>query len=103
MVVNLNVQYQSILGNTLLCSSIINFGGVFDFQNKLELINKFRSSLLALGIEVQRDFNFIEFMENPNNILDWSINGLPSDQTSKINAIISLQSQKYPFIVDPNN
>ena len=51
--------------------------------------------------DYKSSFSLSNTQGNPVRILDWQINGLPSDNVSTENAIMVTQSKRYSLLIDP--
>jgi len=47
------------------------------------------------------DFNIQEMLSDPMEIRDWNYSGLPADELSIENAIITVRAKRWPLIIDP--
>jgi dynein heavy chain 1 len=46
---------------------------------------------------------FIEFLSKPSDRLNWEREGLPNDELCTENAIIMMNFNRYPLVIDPSD
>jgi len=53
------------------------------------------------NIPSDEDFNLPNIMGDPVVIRNWNIAGLPNDQTSSENGILTMKAERYALCIDP--
>ncbi|KAI5541278.1 dynein heavy chain family protein family [Trichomonas vaginalis G3] len=101
-----NVTFQSdfdnLIGHSILSSAFVSYCGYLDQQHRIDSMYRWMSILSENGIKYNEEFNFVNFMANPNKLIEWSKKELPQDDLCIQNAIVlDSQSTRIPFIVDP--
>jgi dynein heavy chain len=52
-------------------------------------------------IPVTENFDFTKFLAKPTDVRDWNIQGLPKDDFSTENGVISTRGGRWPLMIDP--
>jgi dynein heavy chain len=52
-------------------------------------------------LPVSDNFDFATFLANPTDVRDWNIQGLPKDDFSTENGVISTRGNRWPLMIDP--
>ena len=95
-------QMKYLLSDAIMSASIISYAGPFDGQNRARLLKKFKQLLYDFeGIIFSNKYCFLEVMGDPLELKEWCRFGLPSDEESQTSALISQNSLKWPFMIDP--
>lgn len=82
--------------HSLVASSFVNYLANKDEGERTQKLSNWQSLIKISG------FSLIDFMSDESEILEFVSQGLPSDQLSVENALISLNTYKSPLIIDPN-
>jgi len=91
-----------IVGNSLPAASFLTYMGAFtvDYKQKM-LHNNLLIDLKNRGILVMDDFNITKLMSTEVDIQKWIANGLPSDDFSLQNGILTMASSRFCLCIDP--
>ncbi|VDN16966.1 unnamed protein product, partial [Dibothriocephalus latus] len=95
-------QMATIIGDCLLSSAFMAYGGYFDQSLRLSLISTWAIHLKAADIQFRQDLARVEYLSNPDERLRWQANALPNDELCVENAIILRRFNRYPLIIDPS-
>lgn len=83
--------------HSLMTSAFINYLANKDEGERTSRLTSWKS-LLSVS-----SFSLVDFLSDESEILEFVSQGLPGDQLSIENALISLNTYKSPLIIDPNN
>ncbi|XP_065167911.1 dynein heavy chain, cytoplasmic isoform X2 [Atheta coriaria] len=95
-------QMSTILGDVLLTSAFIAYGGYFDQHYRQNLFTTWTQHLTQAGIQYRPDIARTEYLSNPDERLRWQANALPTDDLCTENAIMIKRFNRYPLIIDPS-
>ncbi|KAK9728352.1 ATP-binding dynein motor region [Popillia japonica] len=95
-------QMSTIIGDVLLSSAFIAYGGYFDQHYRQNLFMTWSQHLSQAGIQYRADIARTEYLSNPDERLRWQANALPSDDLCTENAIMIKRFNRYPLIIDPS-
>ncbi|KAH0791159.1 Dynein heavy chain family protein [Histomonas meleagridis] len=95
-------EQQSLIGNSLLSSAFISYCGFLEQQKRMDSLNEWMIVLDQNNIKYSEDYQFCDFMIEPENLINWSAKQLPKDDLCIQNAIIlTTENLRTPFIIDP--
>lgn len=96
-------QYENeLIGNSLLSSAFLAYLSPFSYEIRQELIeNQWTKDLYEKKILVTKQFQIKNFLSSNVEISEWTSQGLPNDEFSIQNGILTLQSNRFPYCIDP--
>lgn len=94
-------EIEELVGNVFISAACISYFGGFTGSYRQKLVDKWLQSVKEKGIPVSDNFSLIKVMGDPVTIRGWNIAGLPTDQVSIENGILSTQAQRWPLMIDP--
>ncbi|KAF8934382.1 dynein heavy chain [Dissophora ornata] len=97
-----DTQMATTVGDVLLSSAFLAYGGYFDQQYRELLFNKWADHLTKAGIQFKADISLAEYLSTADGRLSWTENALPADDLCVENAIILQRFNRYPLIIDPS-
>ncbi|XP_044746185.1 dynein heavy chain, cytoplasmic isoform X2 [Coccinella septempunctata] len=95
-------QMSTIIGDVLLSSAFIAYGGYFDQHYRQNLFSTWCQHLALANIQFRPDIARTEYLSNPDERLRWQANALPTDDLCTENAIMLKRYNRYPLIIDPS-
>ncbi|XP_066987022.1 dynein heavy chain, cytoplasmic isoform X2 [Macrobrachium rosenbergii] len=95
-------QMSTIIGDVLLSSAFLAYGGYFDQQFRQNLFTNWCHHLQQANIQFRSDIARTEYLSNPDERLRWQANALPADDLCTENAIMLKRFNRYPLIIDPS-
>lgn len=96
-------QISNLAGDALIAASSICYNGPFIYSYRVDLENDWRKKVEELQIIHTEGITMKKLLENPNEVNEWKIYGLPNDNLSIENGIILHSSRRWPLMVDPQN
>jgi dynein heavy chain len=99
----LEEEEKSLLANVVISASIVSYSGPFTIEYRKEFLKAVIEYIRDEGITYQptEEFNLQKILCDPLTIRQWTASGLPADDLSIENAIITTRSKRYPLIIDP--
>ncbi|KAI9324197.1 ATP-binding dynein motor region D5-domain-containing protein [Zopfochytrium polystomum] len=97
-----DAQMGTIVGDVLLSSAFLAYGGYFDQQYRSVLLNKWMGHLTAAGIQYKQEISIPEHLSTADERLSWQESALPADDLCTENAIMLKRFNRYPLIIDPS-
>ena len=91
----------TIEGDILICSGIMAYLGVFSKSYREECIAQWVKMLEDFDIKSTENVNLTTILGQQVKIVQWTSNGLPSDEFSIENAIILDHSERWSLAIDP--
>lgn len=98
----LGVDKVKLVGDCLSGSAFLSYCGAFNFELRQKMVyGKWKEDLIAKNIPNKEDFRLEKFLTNDVEISRWSAEGLPSDELSIQNGILTKNASRWPLCVDP--
>ncbi|KAK0163654.1 hypothetical protein PV327_007315 [Microctonus hyperodae] len=99
---SLRDDYKLIIGNCLLSASFISYIGPFSYEFRNEMIyDKWQKNILDKNIPISQPYRIENQLTNDVEISKWNSEGLPSDELSIQNGILTMRSLRFPLCIDP--
>ncbi|KAJ3019014.1 UNVERIFIED_CONTAM: hypothetical protein HDU68_010891 [Siphonaria sp. JEL0065] len=96
-----DLEMSTIVGDVLLSSAFMAYGGYFDQQYRELLLKKWSVHLIDSGILIKSKLSISEYLSNADERALWHERALPSDELCTENAIMLNRFNRYPLIIDP--
>ncbi|KAF9438119.1 hypothetical protein BGZ76_009650 [Entomortierella beljakovae] len=97
-----DTQMATTVGDVLLSSAFLAYGGYFDQQYRELLFHRWADHLTKAGIQYKADISLAEYLSTADDRLSWTEHSLPADDLCVENAIILQRFNRYPLIIDPS-
>jgi dynein heavy chain 1 len=96
------VQMSTIVGDVILSSALMAYGGYYDQAMRNSLFNTWISHLNTANIKFKEDLARIEYLSTADERMMWQASALPTDDLCIENAIMLKRFNRYPLIIDPS-
>ncbi|GAB1599972.1 hypothetical protein Ahia01_000274700 [Argonauta hians] len=93
--------YDRITGDVLLSSGVVAYLGAFTVDYRQTIIKDWIVQCQEKNIPCSADFNLSACLGDQVKIREWQIAGLPADNFSIENGIITSGSRRWPLMIDP--
>eukprot|EP01135_Chromosphaera_perkinsii_P010177 Nk52_evm43s2039 gene=Nk52_evmTU43s2039 len=90
-----------LVGDVAIACAFVSYAGPFNQQFRDILVQKWTKTLGKRGIPCSKDLDVIGMLVDPNDIGEWNLQGLPTDDLSTQNGMIVTQASRYSLLVDP--
>ncbi|XP_037820573.1 dynein heavy chain 10, axonemal isoform X1 [Lucilia sericata] len=99
---NYGRQLVVIVGQCLLCASFLAYTGAFSWEyRKTMLFDDWLEDIKYNEIPIQIPFRIDQNLTTDVEISTWSSEGLPPDDLSVQNGILTVRSSRFPLCIDP--
>jgi len=95
-------QMSTIIGDVLLSSAFMAYGGYFDQLMRHTLFSNWCEHMQNAHLQFRTDLAKTEYLSNADERLKWQANALPTDELCTENAIMLKRFNRYPLIIDPS-
>uniref|UniRef100_A0A8C2JKF3 Dynein heavy chain 10, axonemal-like n=1 Tax=Cyprinus carpio TaxID=7962 RepID=A0A8C2JKF3_CYPCA len=91
-----------LLGDCLVCAAFLSYEGAFswDFRNEM-VYEVWQADVLERGIPLSQPFRIENLLTDEVEISRWGSEGLPPDELSVQNGILTTRSSRFPLCIDP--
>ena len=95
-------QRNRLLGDCLLGAAFLSYLGAFswDFRNDL-LRKEWEADIINKNIPKSDPFKIDELLTSDVEVSRWTSEGLPPDELSIENGVLTTQASRYPLCIDP--
>ncbi|KAF9424735.1 hypothetical protein HW555_000036 [Spodoptera exigua] len=98
----LYVEQSRLIGNCLLSASFLSYAGPFSFSFRQTMIYEdWLGDVLERGIPLTTPFTIEKNLTNEVEISGWNSEGLPPDELSVQNGILTTRASRFPLCIDP--
>jgi len=99
---SLNKNKVQLVGDCLLAASFLSYSGAFthDFRTVM-IYETFVKRVADLKIPVTQTFQLESFLSSDAIIQGWTAKGLPADEHSIQNGILTTAASRFPLCIDP--
>ncbi|XP_068620608.1 LOW QUALITY PROTEIN: dynein axonemal heavy chain 10 [Battus philenor] len=98
----LHVEQSRLIGNCLLAASFLSYSGPFSFSFRQTMIYEdWLGDVRERGIPLTEPFTIERNLTNEVEISGWNSEGLPPDELSVQNGILTTRASRFPLCIDP--
>ena len=98
----LNISKVKLIGDTLLGSAFLSYCGPFSYEFRKKMIyEKWKDDIILKNIMVSDNFTVAGLLADELTISKWNLEGLPDDELSVQNGILTVNASRWPLCVDP--
>ncbi|XP_006149290.1 dynein heavy chain 10, axonemal [Tupaia chinensis] len=91
-----------LLGDCLLCAAFLSYEGAFTWEFRDEMVHQvWQSDLLQREIPLSQPFRLEGLLTDDVEISRWGSQGLPPDELSVQNGILTTRASRFPLCIDP--
>lgn len=94
-------QTGRLVGDVLLATAFLSYSGPFNQEFRTLMMKGWEKELQKNDIPFTPDLNVMALLVDNATIGEWNLEGLPNDDLSIQNGIITTKSTRYPLLVDP--
>lgn len=91
-----------LLGDCLVSSAFLSYVGAFSWEFRDDMVFKdWVKDLRERGVPMSDPFKLEDLLTNDVEISRWTSEGLPPDELSIQNGILTMQASRFPMCIDP--
>uniref|UniRef100_A0A8B9BUE2 Dynein axonemal heavy chain 10 n=1 Tax=Anser brachyrhynchus TaxID=132585 RepID=A0A8B9BUE2_9AVES len=91
-----------LLGDCLLCAAFLSYEGAFNWEFRNEMIYQvWQEDVLSREIPLSQPFRLESLLTNEVEVSRWVSQGLPPDELSVQNGILTTYASRFPLCIDP--
>ncbi|XP_076621651.1 dynein heavy chain at 89D [Colletes latitarsis] len=99
---NLQGQIETIVGNCLLSAGFLAYCGPFSYEYRNQMLyNDWMKSVVEKEIPFTETFKIETQLSSDVEVSTWTSEGLPPDELSVQNGILTTRASRFPICIDP--
>ena len=99
---NLKVAITKLIGDCLLCASFLIYTGPFNYEYRMKMIYQdWYKDIIESGINNTENLTVQLRLTDVVEMSSWATEGLPSDEQSIQNGILTTKATRFPLCIDP--
>ena len=99
---SLKERRKCLLGDCMVGSAFLCYVGAFSFEFREELVREiWEDDLRKRNVPMSKPFKLEQLLTNDVEISQWTSEGLPPDELSVQNGILTTQGSRFPLCIDP--
>lgn len=98
---NLGAERENIIGSCLLSASFLAYSGSFSWDFRKAMISDWLEDMKSRYIPISAPYKIEQNLSNDVEISTWSSEGLPPDELSVQNGILTTRASRFPLCIDP--
>jgi dynein heavy chain len=97
----LAIDLENLVGNMMLSAGQVAYSAPFTSHFRKDMVLQWNKYCLDLKVPVDMKFDLVRILGDPVVIRQWNIFGLPADNYSLENGIITHRGTRWPLMIDP--
>ncbi|XP_072367150.1 dynein axonemal heavy chain 10 isoform X2 [Scyliorhinus torazame] len=99
---DLKIRRVRLLGDCLICAAFLSYEGAFSSEFRNEMVyHEWHNDVLKREIPLSKPFRLENLLTDEVEISRWGSEGLPPDELSVQNGILTTQASRFPLCIDP--
>lgn len=96
-----NAALNKVTGDALMAAAFLSYAGPFETSYRTTLMSIWTKAVKSQKLPCTDNFSFVTFLSKATDVRDWNIQGLPKDDFSTENGVISTRGSRWPLMIDP--
>uniref|UniRef100_A0A0R3TKG0 Dynein, axonemal, heavy chain 5 n=1 Tax=Rodentolepis nana TaxID=102285 RepID=A0A0R3TKG0_RODNA len=98
----LKKKRQNLLGDCLVSAAFLTYSGPFFYNLRQRMLHDdWLPDISRRGIPISEDFKFNHLLTDEVTVANWNACGLPGDELSVQNGILTTRASRFPLFIDP--
>ncbi|GCC21332.1 hypothetical protein chiPu_0019801, partial [Chiloscyllium punctatum] len=99
---DLKTRRVRLLGDCLICAAFLSYEGAFSSEFRSDMVyHEWQNDVLRRQIPLSQPFRLENLLTDEVEISRWGSEGLPPDELSVQNGILTTQASRFPLCIDP--
>lgn len=98
----LKVRRVKLLGDCVLGAAFLSYVGAFSWEYRKQMVyDEWQTWLFDREVPLSQPFRLEDVLTNDVEISKWNSEGLPPDELSVQNGILTVRASRFPLCIDP--
>ncbi|VDP76010.1 unnamed protein product [Echinostoma caproni] len=98
----LKVKRVKLLGDCVLGAAFLSYVGAFSWEYRKRMVyDEWQSWLVDREVPLSQPFRLEDILTNDVEVSKWNSEGLPPDELSVQNGILTVRASRFPLCIDP--
>ncbi|KAK9891062.1 hypothetical protein WA026_013388 [Henosepilachna vigintioctopunctata] len=98
----LHLEKERLIGNCLLSSGFLTYCGPFTYEYRRDIVYvNWQNSIIEREIPLTQPYKIERNLSTDVEVSGWNSEGLPPDELSVQNGILTLKCSRFPLCIDP--
>lgn len=99
---SLHAKREVLVGDCLLAAAFLSYTGAFNFEfRQTMIVDVWESDVRAKAIPLSEPFKLTQTLTSDVETARWASEGLPADELSIQNGILTTRASRFPLCIDP--
>ncbi|OQR83321.1 dynein heavy chain [Achlya hypogyna] len=91
----------NVVGDALVAAAFLSYAGPFDTAFRASLVDTWSNRVAQQGLPLSPAFQVTDFLADPTDVRHWNAHGLPRDNLSTENGVVTTRGKRWPLMIDP--
>ncbi|RHY32696.1 hypothetical protein DYB32_002341, partial [Aphanomyces invadans] len=91
----------NVVGDALVAAAFLSYAGPFDSLFRSSLLDTWSNRVQQQALPTSPGFQFTDFLADPTDVRHWNAHGLPRDNLSTENGVVTIRGKRWPLMIDP--
>jgi dynein heavy chain len=92
---------KRLIGDCLIAAAFLSYAGPFSFDYRKEMMEDWQSDVIEKRIPLSDPYRLEDLLTDEVEISKWASEGLPPDELSIQNGILTTRASRWPLCIDP--
>jgi dynein heavy chain len=99
-----DAQQDNLFGDCVISSAFMSYAGPFGAKfREILMSQEWMGFVKDSKLAVTPAFSFSNFLADPSIVREWNLQGLPTDDFSTENGVLTTRGRRFPLLIDPQN
>ncbi|GLH14191.1 Dynein heavy chain, cytoplasmic [Gryllus bimaculatus] len=94
-------EIERLIGDVLVLAGFLSYAGPFNQEFRSQLYRSWVAALSRRHVPASTNLSVIDCLTDAPTIGEWNLQGLPDDELSVQNGIITTKAPRFPLMIDP--
>ncbi|PRP82215.1 dynein-1-alpha heavy chain, flagellar inner arm I1 complex, partial [Planoprotostelium fungivorum] len=97
----LSDKKHRLVGDSLVAAAFLSYAGPFNFELRKEMMQMWKDDVIGKNIPLSDQYKVEDLLTDQVEISKWMSEGLPNDELSVQNGLVTTRASRWPLCIDP--